>query len=263
MSDKDEYKIIINGLDDLLRFGRGEIRSVKINISTQREKTVLLFSIMGNIDENCRAVVALIKNGNIFPATGMLRTLLESYIKLMYIFKDNTQQNAKRFLFKSFHEKLSWLNNMKRFFGCNPDFDGGLFTEINWNEEINKTKKIIKDQEKKYPFLSVKMTNLYEVSKKCDEGTGANKTEFLYLSTYKYFSEHLHSGAVGLDAYFRPNDDKSGYWFDPQGSHDNIPMIIHTAQAIYLDAIKVYFKYFKIRKIRELKKHHPKFKEVG
>jgi len=252
-----DNKTIIEDFEKLLKFGEEETRNVQIDIKKQREKTILLFSGMGSIDENCRAVLVLIKNNNILPALGLLRTLLETYIKLTYIFKDNRQDNAKRFLLKSFHEKLRWMKIVKAFLDNNPDHGSGDFAAVDWDKEIQETEKIINKQIRKYPFLSNQMPNLADVSKKCDEGNDTKKTEFLYLTTHKYFSEHLHFGAVGLNDYFRPNEN-GGYWFDPKGGQDNIPMIIHTAHAIYSDMIRAYFRYFKIPKVRELKKYRPK-----
>lgn len=237
-------------LEELLKYGWQTMNTIDINISKQKPRTILVFSFMGAIQSYSNASLSLLKTKKYLQAEIYMRPLTESYINMRYIFSDRTQKHSKQFLVKGYYDNLDWMEKIVKFLKKYPNFEAGILRNEDWETHIRNTQSQLAKQIKKGRIPSKQLCDLRERAKICDKSQKP-QTEWLYLSTQKYFSDGIHLNSNGLSNFLRSSAN-GDYIFTIDGDESEKERIEPTIFSLYFDSLYLFLKYFKIRKLKEL-----------
>lgn len=269
----DDY---LNNLDNLLSFGNALVTSKRVNQGKIRAKKILLFSMFGIVQRISDGILCLLRQSRIGSAEILLRTILETYINLRYIYAVNNQKNAIKFLLEDTYENIEYGNRMIDFIKHCEENDiniKGMLSDHNWqgfldiknDELVYLRKKYKRYGNKRLPDLRERASIVDREFKKQKGFYSSNSLEWWYLQLYPYFSDLIHANARGLNNLYE-KDENGEYFIDITGEkklNDGLIRISVTTYILYLDFLEIYVSQFGIKKPKDFANYKKIAKKYG
>ena len=250
MELSDKQKKVLKDLGELLTFGYSILASTEIKIS-QRLKRVMLFHIMGTTQSYAEAVLKLIRPENIYDKSAevLMRSLIESFINLNYMYCGRDEKNVRNFIMDEIAEKIKFSNRYKNFLTRHPSWTiefGHIKTITDWQAfDSNLTKQIDKISKRyKQNFKSLNLIDrAIAIDKHLESGgklTKSNSLEYYYVTYYSYFSDVAHLGGNGLSRFFNQDEWK----FDIDGKPEDMERVALITYQLYYVILRFFAKKF-------------------
>jgi len=248
---KNIVKEIQKSLVELLRFGNEQLARVgNFNYRRRFSKASILYFNMGSLHAYELAILKLLEGNFVLQAQNLIRTMLESYINIRFVLSDKKQENAIRLAADMLFSRIKWLKKMKSFLSKNPNKAVGLFKNFDWDCDIAKNEQDIQTLKKRFPHYKIEEApKMIDRAKMCGVDV-----EWIFHSSYHYFSCFSHNKADIFDDYLGKPDEKGASVFLIGGKIKNKEAVLATMHAIYCDSIKMFMHYFKLPGKRELTK---------
>ena len=239
----------VTQLEELLDFGSKEISKVTLNLTRTTPRKSILYSMMGAIQNYASGILYLLKVSRTSCAEVLLRSLIESFIKLQFIFIGRSQKNALRFLIHDLFDRKKLAEDVIEFSIRRPDVDT-ILPQRDWEKFADEKKKEINYIKKKYPYQINNLPKLKELTKQIDEekekrtgGDLKGSMEWWYLSLYWYLSKITHMDARGLNTFIT-KDSYGNYMFNLLGTPEDAVRIVVATYGVYLYVLDNYLKRF-------------------
>jgi hypothetical protein len=141
-------------------------------------------------------------------AEALMRTIIETYIKLHFIFMGRSQENAVRYLLDDEIDRKNLAKKINNYLRSHPDVKESepFFGDIDWESFIKDRESDISICKRKYPAYELKeLPRLRQMAefvdkeneKKTKDGKLKYRLESWYLTYYWYFSNINHLNVRG------------------------------------------------------------------
>lgn len=249
---------------EALTYGYSVMKRVTLNMTKMRFKKQLLYLHMGAIQSFSEAILRLVESRPIYDkaAEVLMRTIIELYINLSFIYAGRTQQNAFIFLVDSNQDRIDFAQKHQGFWKKYPKwklaFGDKILQQDDWNKFINEKEKELKNLSKKYKYkLPKKIPNIRERAIifdnyliKIGQMKEHKSMEKNYVLFYKYFSQIAHLTISGLDRFVTTNKDGSMLMV-VDGKPEDIERIVVVTHQWYLGLLKFFSKQFDVYNKKE------------
>lgn len=255
---------VINDLNEILEFGFDVISSNTFKMDMKPKKSILL-SMMGAVHSYASGILCLLREARTDAAEVLLRSLVESFINLNYVYLDRKQQNAIKFLMSDEYDRKALGKRIANYLKNNPDTKSEskeLIDITQWKLFLKERQKSIDELIDKYPYAEKQLPGLRQravivdnFNKKILKGKQLLKLEWWYLMIYWLLSTITHLTPRGLNAFFY----KDAYGKDVvnvSGKPNNIQRVGVTTFIIYYSFLRLFaikFNLFKLDRISKFR----------
>lgn len=262
----DKQKNLLKDHRKTLIFGYSVMKKVSLNIKKVRFKKQLLYLHMGAIHSFSEAILKLIETRPIYDkaAEVLMRSIIELYINISFIYAGRNQQNAFIFLADSIQDKIDFAFKHREFWKKHPQwkltFGKTILSYNDWDKFIDDKEKELKILSKKYKYKIPKKipdirrraiifdNYLLEIGQMKEY----RSMEKNYVLFYKYFSQIAHLTILGLDRFFL-TDNKDSLHMIVDGKSEDIERIVIITHHWYIGLLKFFSKQFHTYKKQEFK----------
>lgn len=259
--------LLIENLGELLIYGNENISKAEMHPFKIRPKKYILFCAMSAAQSYSEAILKLMKPENIYDkaAEVLLRSLVETYINLTYVYSSKTSDNAFVFIVDSIKDKINFAEKHQTLWEKYPKWKlefGTIKESSGWDKFIKEQEENITQAEKKNkkPIISlpglVDRAIVFDTQYVKRRKSGVSKRiaikrlerkslEKYYVLYYKYFSQLAHLTMPGLEQFMRI-DGSGRTWIDIDGLPSSIERVVPITFVIYLSILNHFLKQFNI-----------------
>lgn len=212
----DHQKELIARYRELLAYGYSKLCTVSLNYNSVRVRKIVLYFMMGATQSYSESIMKLMSAEPVYdkPGESLLRSQLEIWLNIRYIYSSRSEDNARLFLSDLVMESITFAKRHKALWNKYPNWNlefGTMKTATDWDKFISDNTDLLKKYRKRYKDKHVmKLPNLYDRTIAIDKyleklGTLSEKTsaEKYYTLFYQFFSESAHANMPGLQRYMR------------------------------------------------------------
>jgi hypothetical protein len=273
---------LIKNFATILIYGNSQLSKAEMHPTKIRPKKYILFCAMAAVQSYSEAILKLMRPDNVYDKASevLLRSLVETYINLNYIFAPNNNKNAVIFIIESEKDKIDFARKHQKLWEKYPKWKlefGTIKKSSDWNQFILDREEIIQQVAKKYkkaipplPGLidrgiffdknyvkKAKLSHKQAVKKL--EGKSLEKYYILY---YKHFSQLAHLTMPGLEQFMKVDED-GRTWIDIDGDQLTIDRIVPVCFVIYLTILTHFLKQFKLYDKSAFKQYRVILRSLG
>lgn len=261
----DKQDLSLKNFSEILIFGNDCLSKVEIHPYKIRPKKYILFCTMIAVQSYSEAILKLMKPDNIYSKAAeiLMRSLVEAYINLNYVYSDRTKKNAMLFILESENDKIDFAKKHQTLWKKYPKWklEFGTIKKIeDWNKFFQDKHQLLKKIEKKYDQPLSKLPNILDRAIAFDKQYKQNKKlpqniilkrlerkslEKYYILYYKYFSQIAHLTMPGLEQFIRI-DQNGKTWIYIDGETVDIERIVPITFIIYMAILAHFLKQFKL-----------------
>lgn len=243
----EKEKVLLQNIEELLDFINRELSNCPLDYRNIRGKKKFLYLAYGDLFTKASGALTLLKESRTIACNIVLRSIIEVYINIEYVFADRSDNNLLQLYIDDSIELKKLGNKISSFFHRNPDHK--FFTDtdernstaywnnfvMNVNSDIEKTKKIKrKEAIKPLPHLIDRAIYIDKVR--------STKIEWLYITLYWLFSLDAHGTVRGLDGHLIRRED--GLFFELEGDINDIEKeAVMIFMVLYLISEKFFDKF--------------------
>lgn len=262
-------------LQEILTYGYCKLSSVGLDYKKVRTKKQILFFMMGAVQSYSEAILKLASPPNSYDkaAEVLLRSLIETFINLNYIYASRSQQKAMIFMTYSAEERIDFAIKYKNLMIKHPSWNldfGNIKNIQDWDAFIVEKQKEVKYIERyfkkklsnKFPDLRPRAEQADSYLRKKNKLTQKNSLEKYYVLFYKYFSQISHLTMPGLERFF--SYDSNGLpKLSVDSKQDDVDSVASITFIIYFVFINHFMKEFKIYDAQEFQYFKRKSNELS
>ena len=249
----DKQKNLLENQRKSLIYGYSVMKKVSLNVKKVRFKKQLLYLHMGAIHSFSEAILKLIETRPIYDkaAEVIMRSIIELYINISFIYAGRNQKNAFIFLIDSTQDKIDFACKHREFWKKYPKwklaFGDAILSYSDWNKFIDEKEKELKNILKKYKYkIPKKIPDIRgraiifdNYLKKIGMMKEYKSMEKNYVLFYKYFSQIAHLTISGLDRFvFTDKNNSLNMIID--GKTEDIERIVIVTHQWYIGLLKFF-----------------------
>lgn len=266
----DKQKQLLQDLTEILEFGYTELSKRSYPLKLRPRKTILI-SMMAAMQNYAEGILCLLKEGRTNSAELVVRSMVESFINLAYIYVGRNERNAVIFLLDDVHDRKRLGERIKKFLTDFPSYKtsfDSMKTPEEWDNFIAERLKEISQIGKKYPYTLTQLPDLRQraqahdrIQERKHKRELKTRLEWWYLTMYWYFSTLSHLGIRGLNTFF---DVQNGQvYINASGRPEDMERIIVASYSIYYQFLRTFAKQFNLFDLKLLEKYKNTFLSYG
>lgn len=212
----------------------------KIHIDSLNVKQTILYLTFAAVNSYSESIYVLIRDFRAYPASIIMRSIIEAYINTGYILSHNSDKRAYLYSLEDSYYRLGLLDSVDQYYKKYPNqkqrssIDVGqlLAAKPAITEELAAYTKVGLNYNN-HKLFSKDYGNLLQRALAVDRRRKGGNFEHVYIWIYKYFSEFGHLSMRGIN-HFIKNDNQGNKMVLAGQSEENIEMLIVTLYTIYL-----------------------------
>jgi hypothetical protein len=253
----DKQKELIKEYRELITYGYQKMSVIPMDYKKVRARKRVLYFMMGAAQSYSESILKLMSTEPVYdkPGESLLRSQLEVWLNIRYIYSSRSEDNARLFLSDLVMESITFAKRHKALWIKYPNWNlkfGTMKTAADWDKFISENTDLLKKYRKQYKDKHVmKFPNLYDRTITIDKylkkiGTLSEKTsaEKYYVLYYQFFSESAHANMSGLQRYMRGTASNPEPFLDVDSKPEDAERVLIISYMAYFDILHFFLQVF-------------------
>jgi len=253
----DHQRELIAKYRELVTYGYSKLSTVSLDFTKVRVRKRVLYFMMGAMQSYSESILKLMSSEPVYdkPGESLLRSQLEIWLNIRYIYSSRSEDNARLFLSDLVMESITFAKRHKTLWEKYPNWSlefGTMKTAADWDKFISDNTDLLKKYRTQYKDKHVmKLPNLYDRTLAIDKylkklGTLSEKTsaEKYYTLFYQFFSESSHSNMSGLQRYMRGTASNPEPFLDVDSKPEDAERVLTISYMAYFDVLHFFLQVF-------------------
>lgn len=253
----NEYQTnLLKNYQQIIAYGNQKMKAVELRRVKVRLKKQVLYFMMCAAQSYSESILRLVSLPTIYDkaAEVLMRSLVELYINLNYIYTGRNQKNALIFIVDSINERIDFAQKYKKFMEKHPTWKipfGKITKPDDWDAFIQDKKREIANGEKHFKIkLPKKLPDIRARAIIFDGNlalrnklTKKKSLEYYYVAYYKYFSQIAHLTMPGLERFF--TETENGLFLNIDGKPEDLDRVVTISYQFYFVILRFFLKQFR------------------
>lgn len=253
----DRQKELIDKYTKLLSYGYQKLSTTSLDYTKVRARKIVLYFMIGAMQSYSESMLKLMSSKPAYekPGESLLRSQLEIWLNIRYIYSSRSEDNARLFLSDLVMGSITFAKRHKALWEKYPAWSlefGTMKKATDWDKFIADNVNLLKKYRRKYKDKHVlKLPNLYDRTLVIDKylkklGTLSEKTsaEKYYTLFYQFFSQSTHANMSGLQRYMRGNVSNPEPFLDVDSKPEDAERVLAISYMVYFDVLHFFLQVF-------------------
>ncbi|HOX95978.1 MAG TPA: DUF5677 domain-containing protein [Candidatus Woesebacteria bacterium] len=271
----NKQKKLVAEYHEIVTYGYKKLCSVSLDLNRTRVRKKILYFMMGAMQSYSESNLKLMSSKPAYekPGESLLRSQLEIWLNLRFIYSSRSEDKARLFLSDLVIESIKYATNHKTLWEKYPSWNlefGKIKKSDDWDKFIFENTKLLKKSQKKHKDKPVmKLPNLYARTIAIDKyleklGTLSENTsaEKYYTLFYPYFSQSTHANMSGLLRYMSGTAVSPDPFFYIDSKPEDAEKVLTISYVAYFDVLRFFLQVFGVYNAAEYKRFKLYSKEM-
>jgi hypothetical protein len=253
----EHQKELISKYQELIAYGYSKLSTISLDYTKVRARKTALYFMMGATQSYSESILKLMSSAPVYdkPGESMLRSQLEIWLNLRYIYSSRSEKYARLFLSDIIMGSITFAKKHKALWDKYPNWNlkfGTMQSAADWDNFISYNTKLLKRYRTRYNDKHVmRLPSLYDrtliIDKYLDKlGTLSENTsaEKYYTLFYQYFSESSHSNMTGLKRYMRGIAENPEPFLDVDSKPEDAERVLVVSLVAYFNVLHFFLQVF-------------------